>query len=72
VTEGRKFRKYFKLEDVGKVLQIIDRRAIFINVNTRVEVYRDPMDNFLLALAVDSQASQLTTGDKDLPVLRRY
>jgi predicted nucleic acid-binding protein len=37
-----------------------------------VDVCRDPKDNFLLALAVDSGADFLLTGDKDLLVLKIY
>jgi uncharacterized protein len=43
-----------------------------IEVTSTVSVCRDPKDNFLLALARDSNADFLITGDKDLLVLEKY
>lgn len=40
-----------------------------ISVTSTVSICRDPNDNFLLALAKDSSADFLITGDKDLLVL---
>ena len=37
-----------------------------INVQSIVTICRDPKDNFLLALAKDSKADYLLTGDNDL------
>jgi predicted nucleic acid-binding protein len=33
---------------------------------SRIKRFRDPKDNFLLSLSVDSGADYLATGDKDL------
>ncbi|WP_188562824.1 putative toxin-antitoxin system toxin component, PIN family [Hymenobacter frigidus] len=38
-------------------------------VTSAVELCRDPKDNFLLNLALDSQADYLLSGDEDLLVL---
>jgi uncharacterized protein len=50
----------------------IRSRAIFIKVTSEVNICRDVKDNFLLALAIDSNATHLITGDKDLLVLKKY
>jgi putative PIN family toxin of toxin-antitoxin system len=72
VTQRKKFRKYFSLQDVESLLIKIRNRAIFIEVTSRATTCRDAKDNFLLALATDSRATHLITGDKDLLILERY
>lgn len=72
VTQRKKFVKYFPLDDVEKLLIKIKKRAIFISVVSKVSICRDVKDNFLLALALDSNATHLLTGDKDLLVLKKY
>jgi putative PIN family toxin of toxin-antitoxin system len=72
VTQRKKFKKYFALQDVEDLLVKIRDRAIFIEVTSTVSVCRDVEDNFLLALAIDSHATHLVTGDKDLLVLEQY
>ena len=72
VAQRKKFRKYFDLKDIEDLLIRIRRKALFINVTAVVTTCRDPKDNFLLALAFDSKATHLITGDKDLLVLENY
>ena len=43
-----------------------------VEVNSVVSVCRDPADNFLLALAKDSNADFLITGDKDLLIIGKF
>jgi putative PIN family toxin of toxin-antitoxin system len=43
-----------------------------ITLVSTVSVCRDPKDNYLLALAKDSHADFLITGDKDLLVLEKF
>ncbi|MBX9783802.1 MAG: putative toxin-antitoxin system toxin component, PIN family [Chitinophagaceae bacterium] len=71
VTQRPKFRNYFQLKDVEELLKAVRLRAVFAEVTTVISVCRDPNDNFLLALAVDSAATHLLTGDKDLLVLKK-
>ncbi|MCZ2460859.1 MAG: putative toxin-antitoxin system toxin component, PIN family [Chitinophagales bacterium] len=47
-------------------------RTIRINVVSEISVCRDPKDNFLLALAKDTKADYLITGDKDLLELKQF
>ncbi|WP_225865825.1 putative toxin-antitoxin system toxin component, PIN family [Dyadobacter aurulentus] len=72
VVKRPKFRKYFNQSDVEDLLETIDEFADFVVVNSRVDTCRDAKDNFLLALAADSNADFLLTGDKDLLELGRF
>lgn len=72
VSQRRKFKKYFNLNDLELLLLEIKKRAVFVKVSTLVNDCRDEKDNFLLALANDSKASHLITGDKDLLVLKKF
>ena len=47
-------------------MQIIDRFGILVKVKTQINHCRDQKDNFLLSLAIDSDADYLVTGDNDL------
>jgi len=40
-------------------------------IKSAISLCRDPKDNFLLALAIDGNASHLITGDIDLLVLNK-
>jgi putative PIN family toxin of toxin-antitoxin system len=66
VTERPKFKKYFAESDVKHLIRIIDRFGILIQVTTEINLCRDIKDNFLLSLAIDSNADYLITGDNDL------
>jgi len=72
VTQRRKFRKYFPLDDIERLLLKIRDRAEFIKIKSIITDCRDPKDNFLLSLSVDGNATHLITGDKDLLVLKDY
>ena len=70
VAARPKFVKYFKKEDIQKVLDVIDCCSKIVKVKSTVNLCRDPKDNFLLALAKDSNADYLITGDEDLLVIK--
>lgn len=72
VTQRIKFRKYFNLDDVERLLLMLKSRAIFIEVTSEINICRDPKDNFLLSLCQDGHATHLLTGDKDLLVLESF
>lgn len=71
VTQRNKFRKYFPFQDVIDFMRLLENYAEIFTVTTSVEICRDPNDNFLLALAIDSKAHYLITNDNDLLVLDR-
>ena len=54
------------------MFEIIYQYAEIIEVNCSVNTCRDKKDNFLLALAKESNADFLITGDKDLLVLNQF
>ena len=66
VARRPKFRRFFSTADMEEILETIDEYADFVKVLTKIEVCRDPKDNFLLSLSVDGKADFLLTGDKDL------
>ena len=72
VTQRSKFRKYFPLDDVEKLLIMVRNRGVLINVKSTVNACRDPKDDFLLSLSLDGEATHLITGDKDLLVLGTF
>lgn len=67
-----RFRKFFSEEDIIELLSIISLFVEIVEVRSKVEVCRDSKDNFLLALAKDSKADYLVTGDKDLLELKTF
>lgn len=66
VTKRPKFAKYFDIEDIIKLLEKFDEYGILIEVSSKIDICRDPKDNFLLSLSEDSEADFIITGDKDL------
>ncbi|GHT20988.1 putative toxin-antitoxin system toxin component, PIN family [Bacteroidia bacterium] len=67
-----KLEKYFHPEQVASFFSFLNEYAIFAPVTSTVTVCRDAKDNFLLALAKDSLANYLITGDKDLLVIKKF
>jgi uncharacterized protein len=72
VAKRPKFRRFFSASDIEEILETIEEYADFVKVQTKIEVCRDPKDNFLLSLSVDSNAGSLLTGDKDLLDLKKF
>jgi hypothetical protein len=72
VVRRPKFQKYFSEPDIEALLRTFESYGRIASVFSIVEVCRDPKDNFLLALAKDSQADSLITGDQDLLVLQKF
>ena len=71
VVKRPKFKKFFSKKDIEKLLDIFDQYAELIKVKSKIDICRDPKDNFLLNLAVDGKVDYLVTGDKDLLVLEK-
>ena len=72
VTQRPKLTKYFPQQKVEDFLEFLESIAIKIEITSNVTLCRDPKDNFLLALAKDSKANYLLTGDSDLLILNRF
>ena len=71
VSRRPKLKKYFNIIDLESLLHQINLHAEFVQVTSESSACRDPKDNFLLSLAIDSNANYLLTGDKDLLELKK-
>ncbi len=72
VLHRPKFRKYFSLEDVRELLELINLRAEWIEVEGCTDACRDFKDNFLLDLSDAGTAEYLVTGDTDLLEMKQW
>jgi hypothetical protein len=72
VTQRPKLQKYFSAEKVKELLELLAIIGVSIEIRSEVSLCRDAKDNFLLALAKDSQANFLITGDADLLTLGSF
>lgn len=71
ISQRPKFVNYFNKNDVDKLFDFFDKYSVLIDVKTKLDLCRDPNDNFILELAFDSKADYLITGDEDLLVLKQ-
>ncbi|MGL4943177.1 MAG: putative toxin-antitoxin system toxin component, PIN family [Thermoguttaceae bacterium] len=67
-----KYRKYFNHTKIEELHTFIRKTAEFVVVTDRVELCRDPKDDFLLALCKSGDADYLITGDKDLLAIGKF
>ncbi len=72
VTQRPKLQKYFSATKVQELLELLKIIGLWIEVTSEVSICRDAKDNYLLALAKDSQADFLITGDGDLLTLVNF
>ena len=72
VTQRPKLQKYFPATKVQELLELLRIIGLWIEVTSEVSICRDPKDNYLLALAKDSKADFLITGDGDLLTLVNF
>ncbi len=70
VVSRPKFKNFFTKDDIKELLLKFDLYGKIVDVNSNIQVCRDPKDNFILNLAVDSKADFLVTGDEDLLILK--
>lgn len=71
VSQREKFLKFFEKKDVEKLIELFSTFGILYKTRSKVTDCRDSKDNFLLNLAIDSNADYLATGDRDLLVLKQ-
>ncbi len=65
----KKFDKYFSKEERLQIVEKLHDDAFFVPVTSNIRLCRDPKDDKFLDLAIDTDASCIITGDKDLLVL---
>lgn len=70
VINRPKLKQYFESSDVEKLIDLFDVYGEIVEVTSSIDQCRDKKDNFILALAKDSHADYLLTGDKDLLELK--
>ena len=71
VTTRPKFAKYFNNAEVDSLIEFMQLIGEHYNTLKEVKVCRDEADDYLLALAIESKAHYLITGDDDLLVLHK-
>ena len=72
VTSRDKLKKYFDQDKVTELISLLDILTDKVKLRKIDRICRDPKDDFLLALAKESKANYLITGDKDLLDIRVY
>ena len=72
VVHREKFNHYFNDLNIKSLIEIINDKALFVNVVSIINVCRDVKDNFLLSLAIDGDVDYLITGDNDLLTLKYF
>ena len=65
-----KIKKYFTKEQVIEFFELLEESSLRIKIKTKSDLCRDPKDNYLVSLALDSKADYLITGDHDLLELK--
>lgn len=69
---SKKFRRYFQYSEFLEFLNHLSSISYMSEAMTEIDVCRDKDDNYLLALAIDSESKYLVTGDKDLLTLEKF
>ena len=67
-----KFKKYIRPKDRFVFINRIMRKAIFVEVNHKINECRDPKDNKFLELALSGKADCIISGDEDLLILNPF
>ena len=66
VLSRPKIMRYFSPAQIDSVFELLAEYALFVEIHSKIDICRDTKDNYLLALAVDSDAGFLISGDNDL------
>ena len=69
VFKKPKIKKYFTPLQIREFFELLDESSVNVVLKTKTELCRDLKDNYLLSLAIDSNADFLITGDNDLLIL---
>jgi len=65
-------KSFFPTGTVEEMFRIIEPISEMVKPTSKVEICRDPYDDFLLALSKDGKADFLITGDRDLFTLHKF
>lgn len=69
VVKRPKLKNLISDSDIHELIRLFDQYGKFVKVKSNITLCRDPKDNFLLNLAIDSKTDYLVTGDADLLIL---
>lgn len=72
VASREKLKKYFDQDKVAELIALLNIVSEKVRIRKIEKICRDPKDDFLLALAKESKADFLITGDKDLLEIKIY
>ena len=72
VLSRRKFDAYVSREERKTFLRLVGSAAKIVPIHRHFHACRDPKDDKFLDLAVNSEASVIITGDKDLLALNPF
>lgn len=72
VLRRPKFKEYFTESDIEELLFLVYKTYQFVEIKENVNDCRDKRDNFILEIAINSEADYIITGDQDLMVLNPY
>ena len=72
VLSREKFDRYVSLQDREEFLRRLLQVTTMVSVLSEVSDCRDPKDNRILALALDSESDFIVSGDADLLVLNPW
>ena len=71
VFKKPKIKKYFTAEQIENFFELLDESSVKVDLKSKTDLCRDLKDNYLISLAIDSNADFLITGDNDLIVLNK-
>lgn len=66
VFNKSKIKKHFSKEQISEFFELLDESAENVEIKTVTNLCRDLKDNYLVPLAIDTNADFLITGDSDL------
>jgi hypothetical protein len=61
-----KLRKYFTNEQIADFFELLEESTEIVIIKKISAFSRDPKDDYLISLAVESKADYLITGDKEI------
>ena len=71
VTSRPKLAKFFPQKEVDSLIEFMELIGERFEPRQKVQICRDSADDYLLALAIESHAHYLVTGDQDLLVIKK-
>ncbi|MCL5992491.1 MAG: putative toxin-antitoxin system toxin component, PIN family [Bacteroidetes bacterium] len=67
-----KIQKYISILDINRLFLLFDTKTIIVEPKQKHRFCRDPKDDFLLDIALESSAEYIVTGDKDLLTMNPF